>query len=153
MHERQREAPIASGQGRRNSSAPDRQNFSGQDRKGTSAPIVKKNQVEGESKEGEHTHSGHGLPQSLEAALEVARQLGIEAQFAGQEYHSKKSVSWKDGYGNSITSWADHLLARWPVEQRRRTERRSTCRSSAKRPASPPRQFDPNDYKQSLEEF
>lgn len=111
--------------------------------------------MKGESEKREHTHRqvANGLPQSLEEAVEVARQLGIEEEFASQEYHAKKAVGWKDGYGNPITSWPDHLKARWATEQRKRVERRATGRASGKRPAAPPRKFAGADYHQDLKDF
>lgn len=155
IHEGRPEAPPrSSGQQRQETSAPERRNSSGQERLETSAPIVKENQLKGESEKREHTHrlAANGLPQSLEEAVEGAKQLGIEEEFASQEFHAKKSVGWKDGYGNPIKSWSDHLQARWPVEQRKRTERRATGRTSAKRP-SPPRQFHSGDYQQPVKDF
>lgn len=147
MREGQRETPVSAGEDQKDSSVPDRWE--------TSAPMVKENQVKGESDEAEHTHGGvaNGIPRSVEEAVEVALQLGIEAEFARQEFHAKKSVGWKDGYGNPITSWPDHLQARWSIEQRKRTERRSAKGTSAKRPPSPPRQFDSGDYQQPVEQF
>lgn len=155
MHEGQPRASAIFALDQQKSSPPDRQIASGPDRQEPSAPIVKENQVEGESKERGHTHSSvaDGLPQSLEEAVEVARQLGIEAQFASQEYYSKKSVGWKDGYGNSIVSWREHLQARWAIELRKRAEPGFTRRRSAKHVPAPPRQFDANNYNQPLEDF
>lgn len=129
IHEGQPLAPSASGQERQESSAPEQQNPSGQDRQGTSAPTIEENQDETNHEKRKKTHTqGHdafGLPHSLEEAVEVARELGIEEEFATQEYHAKKSVGWKDCYGNPITSWRDHLQARWPTERRKRAERQA----------------------------
>src|SRR5205814_2227608 len=127
MHDGELEAQTNSGQERKENSGPDRQNSSGQERQETSAPNGKENQVNGESEKREDTHKqvANGLPQSLEEAVAVARQLVIEEVFARQEFRTKKASGWKDGYGNTITSWPDHLLARWPVEQRKRAERRA----------------------------
>jgi len=110
---------------------------------------------ENQRKDNTHKVIAVGLPSSLEEAIEVARQLGVEKEFAGQEYHAKKAVGWKDGYGNPITSWADHLQTRWPVEQRKRGERRATgtVRASGKRGPSPPRQFNTGDYQQPVKDF
>jgi DNA-binding GntR family transcriptional regulator len=154
IHEGQPKALASAGQERQESSGLDRQNSSSQERLETSAPIVKENQQKGDSEKRRHTERRHadGLPHSLEEAVEVARQLGIEEEFASQEFHGKKSVGWKDGYGNPITSWPDHLQARWPVEQRKRAERRATSRAPAKRP-HPPRQFHPSDYQQPVKDF
>lgn len=139
---------------RQESSAPERQVSSRLEGQKISVPNSKENQLERESKEKQNTHRqvGGGIPLSLEEAIEVARQLGIEEAFASQEFHAKKSVGWKDGYGNPIASWPDHLLARWPVEQRKRGERRNTGRTSAKRSA-PLRQFTPTDYQQPVKDF
>jgi hypothetical protein len=157
MREGQPEAPASAGQDQQDSSAPERTDSSCQERQETSAPTIQENQDETNQTKRKNTHTpGHhpvGLPHSLEEALEVARQLGIEEQFARQEFHAKKSVGWKDGYGNPITSWPDHLQARWSIEQRKRTERRTAKRTSAKRPPSPPRQFDSGDYRQPVEKF
>ena len=154
IREGQPKAPPRSGQQTRKTSAPDPQNSSGLERLETSAPIIKENQLKGESEKKEHTHrqAASRFPQSLEEAIEVAKQLGIEEEFAAQEFHAKKSVGWKDGYGNPITSWPDHLQARWPVEQRKRAERRVTGRTSAKRPP-PPRLFHNGDYQQPVKDF
>jgi len=150
-HESQPGAAASAGQEPQDSSAPDRKNSSAQERQETSAPYGKENQKEGDSEKTTHTHKCPAeLPDSLEEAVEVARQLGIEEEFARQEFHTKKSVGWKDGYGNAITSWPDHLQARWPVEQRKRGERGATGRT--KRP-QPPRQFNRKDYNQPLTNF
>lgn len=148
------DATLSFGQERQKSSAPEQRSSSDLERQDTSAPIVKENQMKGETEKREHTHrqDANRLPQSVEEAVEVAKQLGIEAEFAGQEFHAKKAVGWKDGYGNPITSWPDHLLARWPVEQRKRTERRTSGRASGKRP-QPPRQFHAGNYKQPVKDF
>jgi hypothetical protein len=87
----------------------------------------------------------------VEEAVQIAQQLRIEEEFTRQEFHAKKSVGWKDGYGNQITSWADHLQARWPVEQRKRVERRTPDRTRGK-PSSPPRQFH-GDYDQPTDAY
>jgi hypothetical protein len=154
MHDGQPETPQSSNHEPQKSSAPDRKNSSAQERQKTSVPYIEENQEKGESMKNKHTQSQYadGLPHSLEEAVKVARQLGIEEEFAGQEFHAKKSVGWKDGYGNSITSWPDYLQARWAIEQRKRTERRATGRQAAKRP-QPPRQFHSGDYKQSVKDF
>lgn len=154
IYKGQPDASPRSAQGRQKSSAPERRNSAGQQRQESSAPIVKENQEEGESEKREHTHrqAADGLPQSLEEAVAVAHQLGIEDEFARQEYHSKKAVGWKDGYGNPITSWSDHLQARWPMEQRKRGERRATGRMTRK-PPQPPRRFASGDYQQSTKDF
>jgi hypothetical protein len=155
IYEGQPEAPSRSGQQRRKTSAPDPKNSSGLEPQESSAPVVKENQLKGESEKREHTHSNgaNGLPQSVEEAVAVARQFGIEEEFASQEYHAKKSVNWKDGYGNPITSWREHLQARWPVEQRKRAERRVKGRTPAKRAPQPPRKFKSGDYQQPVEKF
>lgn len=155
IYEGQPEAPTHSGQQRRKTSAPDPQNSSGQEPQVASAPSSKENQLEGESEKREHTPQqvANGLPHSVEEAIEVAKQLGIEQEFASQEFHAKKSVNWKDGYGNPITSWPDHLLGRWPVEQRKRAERRAKVRTPAKRAPQPPREFKSGDYKQPVDRF
>ena len=155
IYEGQPEVPPGPGQERRESSAPDRKDSSGLERQETSAPNNKENQLKGESEKREHTHSNgaNGLPQSVEEAVAVARQFGIEEEFASQEYHAKKSVNWKDGYGNPITSWREHLQARWPVEQRKRAERRVKGRTLAKRAPQPPREFKSGDYQQPVEKF
>lgn len=152
MQEGQPVAPSGSGQERQDSSAPDRQNHSDQDRRGTSAPTIEENQGK---RTNTHTpeYVAVGLPHSLEEAVAVARELGIEEEFATREFYAKRAVGWKDGYGNRITSWPDHLKARWPVEERKRTERRSPGRAPRKRPAAPQRQFSPGDYNQSLDDF
>lgn len=93
-----------------------------------------------------------GIPASLQEAVAIALQLGIDESFAKQEFHNKKAVGWKDGYGNPIVSWTDHLQARWPYEQRKRAERCTARRPSGNRPG-PSRQFNSADYKQSLKEF
>jgi hypothetical protein len=145
-------APQNSSPERKYSSAPKRKTSSGLERQDASAPTNEENQEKRESMKNPNTHSrlAKGIPQSLEEALAVARQHGIEEDFARQEFHSKKAVGWKDGYGNLITSWADHLQARWPVEQRKRTERRAPGRAAAKRPPVPPRQFSQDDYNQPV---
>ena len=94
-----------------------------------------------------------GFPKSLEEALAGAQQLGIKEEFARQEYHAKRAVGGKDGYGNPITSWTDHLLARWAIEQRKRAERPASGRKSGKRPTSPPPHFSSTDFNQSIEDF
>lgn len=155
IHEGQPETSAVTVQDRNDPSAPDRKNSSAQERQKTSAPYIKEeNQERKESMKHIQTPSHHadGLPFSLEEAVKVAHQLGIEEEFASQEFHAKKSVGWKDGYGNPITSWPDHLQARWPVEQRKRTERRATGRTSAKRP-QPPREFKSGDYQQPVKDF
>jgi len=157
IYEGQPDSPASAGQDQPETSAPDRQNPSGLERQDTSAPTIEENQsekIQGKRKN-THTHEPHGvgLPHSLEEAVEVARQLGIEEEFARQEFHAKKSVGWKDGYGNPITSWPDHLQARWPVEQRKRGERQATVRTPAKRGPQPPRQFDQEDYQQPTTNF
>ncbi len=93
------------------------------------------------------------LPGSVQEAVAIAVKLGIDESFARQEFHNKKAVGWKDGYNNPIVSWPDHLLARWPQEQRKRNERRSTRRPVLNRPAPPSRQFTEANYKQSIEDF
>jgi hypothetical protein len=93
------------------------------------------------------------VPRSVQEAVAVAVQLGIDESFAKQEFHNKKAVGWKDGYGNPIISWADHLQARWPYEQRKRAERHTARRTSGNRPCHPPRQFNSADYKQPVKEF
>jgi Helix-turn-helix domain len=130
---------------------PDRQKPSSPDQQMNSVPISEENQSLRESKKQEHTDNTvyKGIPSSPEEAIIVARQLGIEEAFAIREFHTKEAVGWKDGYGNSITSWRDHLQARWPIEQRKRAERRAV----GKRPPSPQRQFNPGDYNQSLKDF
>ena len=133
-----------------------RQPRSASSRKTTSAPTIEENQSE-ENQIKEHTHTQRchpsGLPQSLEEALEIARELGIEEEFASEEFHAKKSVGWLDGYGNAITSWPDHLKARWSTLQRKRTEHNASQRSYAKRPPSPPHQFKSADYEQPIDNF
>jgi hypothetical protein len=155
IYEGQPETPSSSGQEQRESSAPDPQNSSGLEPQKTSAHVVKENQLKVESKKREHTHSigANGILQSVEEAVAIARQLGIEEEFASQEYHAKKSVNWKDGYGNPITSWHEHLQARWPVELRKRTERRAKGRTPTKRAPQPPREFKSGDYQQPVEKF
>ena len=155
IYEGQPEVSPRSGQERRKASAPEPQDSSGLEPQETSTPNSKENQLNGESEKREHTHQqvANRLPHSLEEAIEVAKQLGIEREFSSQEYHAKKSVNWKDGYGNPISSWPDHLLARWPVEQRKRAERSSKRRTPAKRPPQPPRQFHSGDYKQPVKDF
>ena len=133
----------------------DRQKASGPDQQTNSVPTIEENQFERESRKHKHTHDlgPTELPGAVEQAIAVARELKIPEDFAAQEFHAKKAVGWRDGYGNSITSWRDHLQARWPVEQRKRTERRPTSRISGKRPALPPRQFAAADYNQSVKDF
>lgn len=146
------ETDTSPGSERQKSSAPDRKNSSGQNRQQTSAPSSKENQKERESGQKVHTHGlvSEGLPQGLEEALEVAQQLGVDEQFARTEFHSKKAVGWKDGYGNHIESWRDHIQARWLTEQRKRAERSGTGRKSAMGPVGPQRKFNSGDYKQSV---
>ncbi len=146
---------ACSGQQRQEFSAPDRQLSSGLERQEISVPNSKENQQGRESDEIKHTHrnASRCLPVSLDEAVAVARQLGIEEEFARQEYHAKKAVGWRDGYRNPITSWPDHLQARWPHEQRKRAERRDFVRTSGKRGPSPPRQFDRADYQQPTTNF
>ena len=155
MLEGQPKAKSGSGQKWQEFSAPDRKNSSVPERQKTSAPSSKENQGKRESMRKEHTHPAiaGSIPASLDEAMTIARQLGIEEAFARQEYHAKQSIGWKDGYGNEITSWPDHLQARWPVEQRKRAERRDTVRKSGKRGPSPPRQFAAGDYKQSINDL
>jgi len=152
-HESQPEAPASASadQEPQDSSAPDQKNPSAQETQEASAPYSKENQMKGDSVKATHTQRcpADKLPDSLEEAVEVAGQLGIEEEFARQEFHTKKSVGWKDGYGNPITSWPDHLQARWLIEKRKRAERRATGRTPAKR-SQPPRQFDRKDYNQPL---
>ena len=150
IHEGQPETRSRSDQEQQEASAPEGKENSGQEQQETSAPINEENQEEGES-DILHTQQcpSDGLPRSLEEALEVARQLGIDQAFARQEFFTKKSVSWKDGYGIRITSWADHLQARRLIEQRKRKERRT----GAKRPPAPPRQFSESDYQQPVKDF
>ncbi len=71
--------------------------------------------------------AAEGLPSSLAEALEIARRLGIEEEFARLEFHAKAAEGWRSGYGNPITSWPDHLQARWQIEQRKRAKR-ARCR-------------------------
>lgn len=123
-----------------------------------------KDVVEGNPSEGipskvdpQNTNQTHraitvNLPGSVEEAIAIARKLGIDESFAKQEFHSKKAVGWKDGYSNPIVSWPDHLLARWPQEQRKRRERRSTRRPASNRP-TPSRGFTEANYKQSIQDF
>lgn len=153
IHEGQPESASGSTHERQETSVADQQKSSHQERQKTSAPINKENQMQGESKirDDTHKHVCHRLPQSVDEGVEVARQLGIEEEFARQEYHAKKSVGWKDGYGNPITSWSDHLQARWTTEQRKRTECRSNGRASRKSP--PPRNFASADYHQPVKDF
>jgi hypothetical protein len=105
-------------------------------------------------KENQNTHISEScqVPSTMEEALIVARKLDIEEEFARQEFHAKKSVGWKDGYGNPITSWPDHLLARWSIERRKRAERRGPGSSSGKRP-QPTRQFEKSDYQKGVSDF
>ena len=154
IDERQTSSSLHSGQEQQKPSAQERKNSSGQQRLETSAPIVKENQEKGESGKEDNTHTkvAIGVPQSLEEAVAVAQRIGIEEGFATQEFHAKRAVGWKDGYGNPITSWSDHLLARWPVEQRKRAERPAKGCLSGKRPP-PPRTFKTADYDQSVKEF
>ncbi len=158
MREGQPEALASAGQDQQDSSAPDQTDSSRLERQEMPAPTIEENQVEKnqEKRKKTHTQGGHadGLPHSLQEAVEVAHQLGIEEAFARLEFHAKRSVDWKDGYGNPITSWPDHLQARWLVEQRKRTERRGTGRTSAsRRTPQPPRQFHSTDYQQSVKDF
>src|SRR5262249_54391367 len=100
-----------------------------------------------------HSDVPIGIPTSVQEAVEIALQLGIDESLARREFHNKKAVGWKDGYGNSIISWPDHLQARWSYEQWKRADRCTTRRQSANRHCHPPRQFDSADYKQPLKEF
>jgi DNA-binding transcriptional regulator YhcF (GntR family) len=154
IYEDQPDTAPNSCQERQNSSAPEQRNASDQGRQEASVPITKENQLKRESVKKQLTHelATSGLPQTVEEAIATASQLGIEEEFAKQEFHAKKSIGWKDGYGNSINSWPDHLQARWPVELRKRAERRSESRTSMKR-LQPPRQFHPGDYQQPVKDF
>ena len=154
MHEGQPSALSHPGEQRQKTSAQDRQNSSAQEPHKSSAPIIEENHIKGESEQ-QHTRNSmaSGIPQSVEEATTVARRLGIEEAFAIQEFHAKKAIGWKDGYGNPIVSWPDHLQARWPVEQRKCADRRSPARGPGKRPAAPQRQFSSGDYNQSLKDF
>ena len=150
IHEGQPEARSRSDREQQEASALERKGTSGQEQRETSAPISKENQEEGES-DILHTQQcpSEGLPHSLAEAIEIARQLGIDQAFARQEFYAKRSVGWKDGYGNRITSWTDHLQARWSIEQGKRKERRT----GVKRPPAPPRQFSESDYQQPVKDF
>jgi hypothetical protein len=135
--------------------APEEKNLSGPMRRDSSAPYRKENQKKGESDRTTHSQSCvcDDLPRSVEEAIEVARQLGIDRDFAIQEFHAKKSVNWKDGYGNSITSWSDHLQARWSIEQRKRRDRHSIPRQGGKRQPQPSRRYNSKDYQQASEDL
>jgi hypothetical protein len=109
--------------------------------------------VDPENTKQTHSDVAIGIPGSVEEAITVARQLGIDESFAAQEFHSKRAVGWKDGYRNSIVSWRDHLMARWHQEQRKRKERRSASRPSANRQPSPSRHFGETNYQQSVKDF
>lgn len=140
---------------RQDLAVPNRKNSSAPEPQECSASFSKENQRKENQRKREQTHSlvSNGIPKSLEEAVEVARQLGIEEEFARHEFHAKKAVGWKDGYGNFITSWLDHLQARWPVEQRKRNERRAKGSASGKRSQPPPRRFDSGDYHQPVKDF
>jgi hypothetical protein len=144
--------PASSRPDQNNPSAPNRKNSSALETQEPSAPINEENQEKRESMKNPNTHSrlAKGIPKSLEEALEVARQLGIEEAFAKQEFHTKEANGWKESYGNSLKSWAAHLQARWPIEQRKRAERRAPGRATAKRPPAPPRHFSQDDYNQAV---
>jgi len=149
IYEAQPESRSSSDQERQKLSASERKAVADREQQEASTPISKENQEEGESDIHTQQRSSEGLPHSLVEAVEIARQLGIDEGFARQEFHAKKAVGWKDGYGNAITSWTDHLQARWPIEQRKRKDRRA----GAKRSPAPPRQFSAGDYKQSAKDF
>jgi hypothetical protein len=133
---------------------PDRQKPSSPSRQMNSRPTIEENQSLRESVQ-EHTQNTvpNGIPSSPEEAIMVANQLRIPEDFAREEYHAKKAVGWRDGYGNRIVSWPNHLQARWSVEQRKRTERRTSGRAFGKRRPAPPRQFTAADYNQSVKDF
>lgn len=135
---------------------PNRQKPSSPDQQMSSVPIIEENQSLRESREQEHTHDTvpKGTPSSPEEAISVATQLGIPEDFAREEYHSKRAIGWKDGYGNRIVSWPDHLQARWSIAQRKQSApRRSPGPRPANRPPAPPRHFNTDDYNQPKEGF
>ncbi len=148
----QLEAPSNSVQERQEPSAPARKNSSGQEQQETSAPCTEENQENGDSDNRLNKHRGHadGIPHSLEDAVKVARQLGIEEEFTSKEFNRMVSVGWLDGCRRAVISWSHYLKQRWSKEQSERGERRATGPRSAKRPPSPPRRFSSSDYDQPV---
>lgn len=154
IHEGQPGEFIRADQDRQKTSDLNQKKSSGQERQHTSGPYNKENQYEGESMKEEKTHgtgqNAEGVPNSLEEAIAVARSLRIDEGFASEEFHAKKSVDWKDGYGNSIRSWRHHLQARWLTEQRKRNERNTATKLPHKRSSQPPRRFSAGNYNQPV---
>jgi hypothetical protein len=87
-------------------------------RKPIDSPIVQQSNSKGtEGGMGETMYRPADAPKVEKGARQVAKNFGIDPEFAADIWKHKEATEWKDGAGNRITNFAKYISRRWETDE------------------------------------